>query len=78
MMHNDNQPAGESIEKVNLMSFEQLEHQLPLAQNSLEAIEVELEALMALRDANIIRVAAMLARLATLQQEEGTKLSRIR
>ena len=52
MMRNDSQPAGESIEKVNLMSLEQLEHQLPLAQNSLEAIELELEALMALRDAN--------------------------
>jgi hypothetical protein len=50
------------------MSFEELEYQLPLAQNSLEAIEVELEELMALRDANVIRVAAMKARLATLQQ----------
>ncbi|MBV9455383.1 MAG: hypothetical protein JOZ19_14920 [Rubrobacter sp.] len=66
------------MDKISLMSLEQLEHQLPLAQNSLEAVELELEALMALRDANIIRVAAMTARLATLQQEEeGTKLSRI-
>jgi hypothetical protein len=50
------------------MSRKELEHQLPLARNSLEAVEVELEELMALRDTNVIRVAAMTARLATLQQ----------
>jgi hypothetical protein len=77
MMRDDSQPVGEPIDKINRMSLEQLKHQLPLAQNSLEAIEVELEALMALRDTNIIRVAAMTARLASLQQE-GPKFSRIR
>ena len=50
------------------MSRNELEHQLPLARNSLEAVEVELEELMALRDTNVIRLAAMTARLATLQQ----------
>jgi hypothetical protein len=50
------------------MSLEELKYQLPLAQNSLEAIEGELEELMALRDAHVIRVAAMRARLDTLQQ----------
>jgi hypothetical protein len=50
------------------MNRKELKHQLPLTQNSLEAIEVDLGELMALRDANVIRVAAMMARLATLQQ----------
>lgn len=65
----DSEPSGAFIEKINTMSLEELEHQLPLARNSLGAIEVELEQLMGLRDTNVIRVAAMMARLATLQQE---------
>ena len=75
MMRNDSQPIGAPIDKVNVMSLKELKHQLPLAQNSLEAIEVELEALMALRDGNIIRVAAMMARLASLQQAEGSEVA---
>jgi hypothetical protein len=59
MIRNDVPPIDASIKKVNAMSVEELEHQLPLAQNALEAIEVELEALMAQRDCQVIRVAAM-------------------
>jgi len=68
MRQDSTKPVGAFIDKINGMNRKELEHQLPLAQNSLEAIEVELEELMALRDANVIRVAAMTARLATLQQ----------
>jgi len=68
MRQDSSKPVGAFIDKINVMSRKELEHQLPLAQNSLEAIEVELEELMALRDTNVIRVAAMTARLATLQQ----------
>jgi len=39
------------LEKLSAMSLEELEHKLPLAQNSLAAIEVELDELLALRDA---------------------------
>ena len=68
-MRNDGEPPGAFLlEKINDMSLDELKYQLPLAQNALEAIEVELEQLMALRDANVIRVAAMRARLAALHQ----------
>jgi len=67
-MRHDSEPVGAFIDKTDAMSLEELEYQLPLAQNSLEAIELELEELMALRDANVICVAAMTARLATLHQ----------
>jgi hypothetical protein len=50
------------------MSLEELEHKLPLAQNFLGAIEAELEKLLALGDAHIIRVAAITIRRATLKQ----------
>ncbi len=40
-MHHDSEPVGTLIEKVNAMSLEELEAQLPLAQNSLESIELE-------------------------------------
>ena len=66
-MRHDGELTATSIDKINIMSLKELEHQLPLAQNSLEAIEVELEELMALRDTNVIRVAAMTARLAALK-----------
>jgi hypothetical protein len=66
-MRHNGKPTATFIDKINVMSLKELEHQLPLAQNSLEAIEVELEELMALRDANVIRVAAMTARLAALK-----------
>ena len=67
-MHHDNESVGTLIEKINAMSLEELKGQLPLAQNSLESIELDLEELMALRDVNVIRVAAMASRLSALQQ----------
>ena len=67
-MHHDIESVGTLIEKINTMSLEELKGQLPLAQNSLESIELDLEELMALRDVNVIRVAAMTSRLSALQQ----------
>ena len=67
-MHHDSESVGTLIEKVNAMSLQELKGQLPLAQNSLESIELDLEELMALRDVNVIRVAAMTSRLSALQQ----------
>jgi uncharacterized protein YecA (UPF0149 family) len=67
-MHHDSESVGTLIEKINAMSLEELKGQLPLAQNSLESIELDLEELMALRDVNVIRVAAMASRLSALQQ----------
>jgi hypothetical protein len=37
----------------------------------LDAIEVELDELLALRDAHVIRVAAITTRLATIKQKRG-------
>jgi hypothetical protein len=67
-MRHDSETVGTLIEKVNAMSLEELKAQLPLAQNSLESIELDLEELIALRDVNVIRVAAMTSRLTALQQ----------
>jgi uncharacterized protein YecA (UPF0149 family) len=67
-MYHDSESVGTLIEKINAMSLEELKGQLPLAQNSLEAIELDLEELMALRDVNVIRIAAMTSRLSALQQ----------
>jgi hypothetical protein len=67
-MKPDSQSVARLIEKVNAMSLEELKDQLPLAQNSLESIELDLEEHMALRDINVIRVAAMISRLDALQQ----------
>ena len=67
-MHHDSESVGTLIEKINAMSLEELTGQLPLAQNSLESIELDLEELMALRDVNVIRVAGMASRLSALQQ----------
>jgi hypothetical protein len=67
-MHHDSESVGTLIEKIDTMSLEELKGQLPLAQNSLESIELDLEELMALRDVNVIRVAAMTSRLSALQQ----------
>jgi hypothetical protein len=72
-MRRDTEPVGAFMDKINVLSRKELEHQLPLAQNSLEAIELELEELMALRDANVIRVAAMTARLAVLEDPSFRK-----
>jgi hypothetical protein len=67
-MHHDSESVGTLIEKINAMSLEELKGQLPLAQSSLESIELDLEELIALRDVNVIRVAAMASRLSALQQ----------
>jgi hypothetical protein len=67
-MYHDSESVGTLIEKINTMSLEELKGQLPLAQNSLESIELDLEELMALRDVNVTRVAAMTSRLSALQQ----------
>ena len=67
-MRHDSETVGTLIEKVNAMSLEELKAQLPLAQNSLESIELDLEELITLRDVNVIRVAAMTSRLTALQQ----------
>jgi hypothetical protein len=67
-MHHDSESVGTLIERINTMSLEELKGQLPLAQNSLESIELDLEQLIALRDVNAIRVAAMTSRLSALQQ----------
>jgi hypothetical protein len=69
MIRRDGEPSGAFMEKVYAMNLEELAYQLPLARNSLEAIELELEELMAQRDTNVIRVAVMTARLATLHQD---------
>ena len=50
MRHDTDEPVGAFLDRINKMSRNELEHQLPLARNSLEAVEVELEELMALRD----------------------------
>ncbi len=70
-MQSDSESVDKLIDKINAMSLEELKGQLPLAQNSLESIEVELEQLITLRDVNVIRVAAMTSRLAALQQGYG-------
>ena len=67
-MKPDSQSVARLIEKVNARSLEELKGQLPLAQNSLESIELDLEEHMALRDINVIRVAAMISRLDALEQ----------
>ena len=68
MHHSEHTEA--SLDKLEAQSLQELSHQLPLAQNVLEAIEEELEELMAIRDAYIIRVAAMSAKLTALQKLE--------
>jgi hypothetical protein len=67
-MHHDSESVGTLIENINAMRLEELKGQLPLAQSSLESIELDLEELMALRDVNVIRAAAMASRLSALQQ----------
>ena len=59
---------GAYLEEINAMSLEELEDRLPQAQHAVEAIELKLERLMALRDSAIICAAAMTARLAALKQ----------
>jgi len=56
------------IDEIDAMSLEELENQLPEAQEALEVIETKLEELMGLRDAALVCAAAMAARLAALKQ----------
>ena len=53
-MRPDSETVGTLIDKINAMNLDELKGQLPLAQNSLEAIEVELEQLMAQRANRLI------------------------
>ena len=53
-MRYDSESVSALIEKINAMSLQDQKGQLPLAQNSLESIELDLEELMALRDVNVI------------------------
>ena len=72
----NNRPLGEPrteepdayLDDIDAMSLEELEDQLPKAQDALEAIEAKLEELMGLRDAALVCAAAMAARLAALKQ----------
>jgi hypothetical protein len=56
------------MDEIDAMSLEELEDQLPQAQDALDAIESKLEQLMGLRDAALVCAAAMAARLAALKQ----------
>ncbi len=59
------------MDDIDNMSLDELEEQLPQAQEALEVIEAKLEELMGLRDAALVCAAAMSARLAALQQAGG-------
>ena len=59
------------IDDIDDMSLDELEEQLPQAQEALETIESKLEELMGLRDAALVCAAAMFARLAALKQARG-------
>jgi hypothetical protein len=56
------------MDEIDAMSLEELEEQLPHAQDALDAIEAKLEELMGLRDAALVCAAAMAARLVALKQ----------
>lgn len=62
---------GTYMDDIDDMSLDELEEQLPQAQEALEVIEAKLEELMGLRDAALVCAAAMSARLAALQQAGG-------
>ncbi len=59
---------GTYMDDIDAMTLEELENQLPKAQDALETIESKLEELMGLRDAALVSAAAMAARLAALKQ----------
>jgi hypothetical protein len=59
------------MDDIDNMGLEELEEQLPQAQEALEAIESKLEELMGLKDAALVCAAAMSARLAALKQTGG-------
>jgi hypothetical protein len=63
--------AGAYLDDIDAMSLEELEDQLPEAQEALDAIESKLEELMGLRDAALVCAAAMSARLAALKQADN-------
>jgi EmrB/QacA subfamily drug resistance transporter len=56
------------LNDIDGMSLEELEEQIPQAQEALDAIDSKLEELMGLRDATLVCVASMAARLAALKQ----------
>jgi hypothetical protein len=56
------------LDDIDAMSMEQLEEQLPKAQEALDALESKLEELMGLRDVTLVCAAAMAARLSALKQ----------
>jgi hypothetical protein len=59
------------VAEIDSMSLEELEEQLPYAQDLLETIETKLEEAMSSRDAALVCAAAMSARLAALKQAKG-------
>lgn len=63
--------SGAYLDDIDAMSLEELEAQLPEAQDALDAIESKLEELMGLRDAALVCAAAMSARLAALKQADN-------
>lgn len=56
------------MDDIDSMGLDELEEQLPQAQEALEAIESKLEELIGLKDAALVCAAAMSARLAALKQ----------
>jgi EmrB/QacA subfamily drug resistance transporter len=56
------------LKDIDGMSLEELEEQIPQAQEALDAIDSKLEELMGLRDATLVCAASMAARLAALKQ----------
>jgi hypothetical protein len=61
------------MDDIDNMGLDELEEQLPQAQEALEAIESKLEELMGLKDAALVCAAAMSARLAALKQTEAER-----
>ena len=62
---------GTYMDNIDDMGVNELEEQLPQAQEAIEAIESKLEELMGLKDAALVCAAAMSARLAALKQTGG-------
>jgi hypothetical protein len=56
------------LDDIDAMSFEELEEELPKAQEALDALESKLEELMSLRDATLVGAATMAARLSALKK----------
>ena len=67
----DADALGTYMDDIDNMSVNELEEQLPQAQEAIEAIESKLEELMSLKDAALVCAAAMSARLAALKQTGG-------